>query len=169
MANAGNNLEIERKFLIRKDLTADPAWVAEAEALPHHRIEQAYLSTSPTLRIRRMDETFFLTFKSRGTDSALDGHREVEFEISREDYEGLSPRAEGRCISKIRYYKALENGLTMELDHFLSPSEGIYEDLWMAEVEFPDRERAASYKPHDWFGTEVSEDRRYYNSEMSKG
>lgn len=53
-------MEIERKFLIRKDdLPQDLA------SYPCHRIEQGYLCTSPVVRIRRQMMTIFLLTNPR--------------------------------------------------------------------------------------------------------
>ena len=52
-------MEIERKYLIDKlpfDVTVYPS----------HEIEQAYLNTEPVVRVRRQDETYYLTYKSKG-------------------------------------------------------------------------------------------------------
>ena len=54
-------MEIERKYLIEKEqLPADLA------SYPFHKIEQGYLCTSPVVRIRRQDDNYFLTYKSKG-------------------------------------------------------------------------------------------------------
>lgn len=52
-------MEIERKFLV----TAPPKGY---EARPFRMIEQAYLCTEPVVRVRREDDSFYLTYKSRG-------------------------------------------------------------------------------------------------------
>lgn len=52
-------MEIERKYLIDKlpfDVTAYPS----------HEIEQAYLNTEPVVRVRRQDDSYYLTYKSKG-------------------------------------------------------------------------------------------------------
>ena len=49
-------MEIERKFLV-KELPA------HLEDYLSHLIEQAYLCTSPVVRIRRQDEEYYLTYK----------------------------------------------------------------------------------------------------------
>ena len=55
-------MEIERKFLI-KDLHSLPFSI---EAYPHRELEQAYLCTRSVVRIRKDDEQYFLTYKSKG-------------------------------------------------------------------------------------------------------
>ena len=47
-------MEIERKFLV-------PALPENLSSYPCHLIEQAYLCTSPVVRIRRQDDDFILT------------------------------------------------------------------------------------------------------------
>ena len=54
-------MEIERQFLI-KDIAVVPVDNATAK----HEIQQGYLSFEPELRIRQMDDAYFLTFKSSG-------------------------------------------------------------------------------------------------------
>ena len=49
-------MEIERKFLV-------PALPENLSSYPCHLIEQAYLCTSPVVRIRRQDDDFILTYK----------------------------------------------------------------------------------------------------------
>ena len=52
-------MEIERKFLI-KTLPSD------LESYPSSHIEQAYLNEQPVLRIRKKDDSYILTYKSKG-------------------------------------------------------------------------------------------------------
>ena len=54
-------MEIERKFLIKKENLPE-----NLASYPCHRIEQGYLCTSPVVRIRRQDDDYFLTYKSKG-------------------------------------------------------------------------------------------------------
>ena len=54
-------MEIERKFLIEKENLPE-----NLASYPCHRIEQGYLCTSPVVRIRRQDDDYFLTYKSKG-------------------------------------------------------------------------------------------------------
>ena len=54
-------MEIERKFLISKENLP-----ADLNSYPHHRLEQGYLSTAPVVRIRKEDDNYYLTYKSKG-------------------------------------------------------------------------------------------------------
>lgn len=147
-------MEIERKFLIKK------------EDLPNlndysfHKIEQGYLCTEPVVRIRRQDEDYYLTYKSKG----LLSREEYNLPLTKEAYEHLRPKADGIVISKTRYLIPEKNGLTIELDVFHDD----YEGLLLAEVEFPSEEAANSYLPPSWFGEDVTYSTKYHNSNMSK-
>ena len=59
-------MEIERKYLVRE-------LPANLDSYPHVEIEQGYLCTSPTLRIRRAGGAYILTVKERvhTTSSAI--------------------------------------------------------------------------------------------------
>ena len=87
-------MEIERKFLIPKENL--PAGLA---SYPCHRIEQGYLCTSPVVRIRRQDDDYFLTYKSKG----LMSREEYNLPLTAEAYEHLKPKADGILITKDRY------------------------------------------------------------------
>lgn len=144
-------MEIERKFLIKdlpKDLTSYPC----------SQIEQAYLNENPVLRIRRKDDDYILTYKSKG----MMAREESEFPLTKEAYEHLRTKADGKIISKTRYFIPLATH-TIELDVF----HGDMEPLIMAEVEFASIEEANVFLPPDWFGQDVTMDRRYHNVNMA--
>lgn len=155
-------MEIERKFTIKQ--------------LPEHleqyekkEIEQAYLCSKPTVRIRKSNEKYILTYKSRlGLD--LPEHltartcEEVELPLTKEAYEHLRKKADGSVISKTRYLIPIENNRKIELDVF----HGYLEGLVFAEVEFESEEEAAAYQLPEWFSEDVTFDKRYRNSFMTK-
>lgn len=149
-------MEIERKYLIEKEqLPADLA------SYPFHKIEQGYLRTSPVVRIRRQDDDYFLTYKSKG----LMAREEYNLPLTQEAYEHLKSKADGLVISKTRYLLPEKDSLTIELDVFHAD----YEGLFLAEVEFPSEEAANSYTPPAWFGRDVTFSSDYHNSTLSKG
>lgn len=86
-------MEIERKFLIKKEN------LPNLESCAFHRIEQGYLCTEPVVRIRRQDEEYFLTYKSKG----LLAREEYNLPLTREAYQHLKSKADGLVISKTRY------------------------------------------------------------------
>lgn len=154
------NFEIERKWLIR-DI---PVSLLDKKCL---HIEQAYLSFSPTVRVRKEDETYYLTYKgSRDMEGNSDlKHTEYNLPLDRESYYHLREKRDGSLIVKKRYLIPIENGLTIELDLFLAP----YAGLRLAEVEFDSEEVAMSYVPPEWFGEDVTGVAKYKNACMAKG
>lgn len=146
-------MEIERKFLL-KQLPDDLG------SRPFHQIEQAYLNTNPVVRIRRQDDTFYLTYKSDG----MMCREEYNLPLTKEAYEHMLPKADGNVLSKKRYLIPLnQTGLTIELDVF----EGAFSGLILAEVEFPDEETARAFIPPEWFGEDVTFSGLYHNSYLS--
>lgn len=146
-------METERKFLIRQL----PASLHQYRCL---KIEQAYLCTEPVVRIRQQDDEYILTYKSKGFLS----REEYNLPLTREAYFHLRKKADGIVLSKDRYLIPLEDDLQIELDIFHAP----YEDLYLAEIEFPSEERALSYNPPAWFGEEVTYSSKYQNSSLSR-
>ena len=143
-------MEIERKYLIDKDNIP-----CRLEEYPSRQIEQGYLCTEPVVRIRRDNEDYVLTYKSRG----LMVREEYNLPLTSEAYQHLKAKIDGRLIQKTRYMLPLDNGLTIELDLF----HGDLEPLILAEVEFPDEETAVSFQAPSWFGEDVTFSSRYQN------
>lgn len=149
-------MEIERKFLIeQKNLPKN------LEDYPCLHIEQGYLCTDPVVRIRRQNDTYILTYKSKG----LLAREEYNLPLTQEAYEHLKSKADGIVLSKKRFVIPERDGLSIELDVFLEP----YEGLLLAEVEFPSEKAAKSYVPPAWFGEDVTYSTKYHNSTLSKG
>ncbi|MBQ6742853.1 MAG: CYTH domain-containing protein [Bacteroidales bacterium] len=146
-------MEIERKYLVG-------SLPENLDAFPHVEIEQGYLCTSPTLRIRRMGDSFILTVKEKmhSLTSAI-VNREEEFFLSSESYARLRGKCEGIMVEKTRY-RIPVGKYTAELDIF----HGRHEGLLLVEVEFPSVEAANAFTPPAWFGQDVSNDPRYRNS-----
>ena len=146
-------MEIERKFLI-KNLPDN------LSSYPYHQIEQGYLCTAPVVRIRRQDEDYYLTYKSKG----LMVREEYNLPLTIESYAHLLPKIDGILISKKRYLIPIESDLTIELDIF----EGKLSPLILAEVEFDTEEQAKAFTPPEWFGEDVTYSMDYHNSVLSQ-
>ena len=147
-------MEIERKYLI--------------EQLPENLssyacriIEQGYLCVEPVVRIRRDNDKYELTYKSKG----LMAREEYNMPLTEESYEHLLSKVDGRVIRKKRYMLPLDEVLTIELDVF----EGDLAPLILAEVEFPSEEMAMVFVPPEWFGEDVTFSTKYHNSNLSQG
>lgn len=146
-------MEIERKFLIKKlpdNLTSYKA----------RKIEQAYLCTDPVVRVRRDNDDYYLTYKSKG----MIVREEYNFPLTKEAYGHLLAKADGNIITKTRYEIPEKDNLTIELDVF----EGKFDGLLLAEVEFASKEEALGYIPPEWFGEDVSNSTKYHNSTLSR-
>lgn len=164
-------MEIERKFTISK-------LPENLSSYPCRIIEQAYLNTDPVVRIRREDDSYYLTYKGKG----LLAREEYNLPLNEESYYHLREKADGNIISKKRYvipivYPQLDVthmsvsvkdfdqiSLSVELDIFDAP----FSPLVIAEVEFPDKETAESFVPLDWFSQDVTNDPAYHNSNLSR-
>ena len=146
-------MEIERKYLIS-------CLPENLDSYSSHKIEQGYLCTQPVVRIRRQDDSYILTYKSKG----LMVREEYNLPLTREAYLHLKAKADGTIISKTRYKIPLTDVLTIELDVFDAPFEG----LVLVEVEFPDEKMANDFIPPDWFGEDVTFSPAYHNSTLSQ-
>ena len=144
-------VEIERKFLVASD-----AWrqLGSPELL-----RQGYLSSDPlrTVRVRVEGEQGVLTIKSKSEGAA---RGEWEYPIPLADAVELLERLCERPLVE-KYRRRIEHaGFTWEVDEFLGENAG----LVVAEIELP-LEDAAFDRP-DWIGAEVTDDKRYYNSNL---
>ena len=144
--------EIERKYLIH-------ALPDDLASFPFHEIEQGYLCTEPVVRIRRQDDDYYLTYKSKG----LLVREEYNLPLTAEAYRHLREKTDGRLISKRRYLIPF-GAYTIELDVFSSPRPG----LLLAEVEFSSEEEALAFQAPGWFGKDVTDCPDYHNSTLSK-
>lgn len=154
-------MEIERKFTIK-------TLPKNLEQYKKKEIEQAYLCSKPTVRIRKSNEDYILTYKSRlglekKTSDAARTCDEVELPLTKKAYEHLKEKADGNVISKTRYLIPIGNNRKIELDIF----HGYLEGLIFAEVEFKSEEEAAAYQMPEWFLEDVTFDKRYRNSFLS--
>lgn len=145
-------MEIERKFLIDRIPFLLEGYV-------RRKIEQAYLCTEPVVRVRRDNDDYYLTYKSKG----LIAREEYNLPLTAEAYSHLLAKHDGLIIAKTRYEIPEKDGLTIELDVF----EGAYDGLILAEVEFRSQEQALAYTPPEWFGEDVSNSPEYHNSTLS--
>lgn len=148
-------IEIERKFLVRSEDFKN-------ESNRSTRIVQGFLNTDPlrTVRIRIKGDSGFLTVKGIGNDL---GTTRFEWEtgISIEEAEALLELAEPGCIEKIRYEVPKGNHL-FEIDEFLGENQG----LVVAEIELQNEDEP--FERPIWLGKEVTGDKKYYNSQLSK-
>ncbi|MCR5323582.1 MAG: CYTH domain-containing protein [Lachnospiraceae bacterium] len=153
-------MEIEKKYLIRHL----PEGLEECKKL---EIEQGYLNRKPTLRIRKCNDEYIFTYKSVSKDlkkTDILVNEEIEFPLDERSYKNLKKKVDDHIIKKTRYVIPLEGGLKAELDVF----HGRLEGLFFVEVEFPDVDAADAFIKPEWFGEDVSADKRYRNGHLAK-
>ena len=149
-----NNSEIERKFLVK--------WLPDnLKRSRRFIIEQGYLATESAgrqVRLRKTGNTTSLTFKvGRGS------HREErEIKLSQKQFAALWPGTSGRRLRKVRYEIPWED-LLIEVDIY----RGRHAGLVVAEVEFPNSVRCRRFKAPEWFGREVTDEKRYSNVRLA--
>lgn len=146
-------MEIERKFLVKN--------IPKLDNLKFKSVSQGYLSFEPEIRIRKMnDNEFYITLK---TGEGL-SREEREVAINEVTFQILLHLIKGRVISKTRYYIPLESGVTAELDIYYDE----LDKLSTVEIEFDSEEQALTYTIPEWFGKDVTFDKRYKNKNLAK-
>lgn len=167
-------MEIEKKLLINR-FPGDP------ETYEKKEIEQGYLCTSPTLRIRKSNDDYILTYKKKSDKPPKDGticNTEIEAELDEAAYLHLKEKLDMPPLSKTRYIIPLGScgdvcpGVTEEdaahpIKAELDVFHGQLEGLVYTEVEFPSVDAAERFVKPDWIGEDVSADRRLRNSHLS--
>lgn len=146
--------EIERKFLV----SACPA----LDGVTSEEVRQGYVTSpddSAEVRLRQKGQGYFLTVKSAGTVQRT----EHETAIMAEQFEALWPTTAGRRIEKTRHSGNLPDGLIFELDIF----QGALAPLMLVEVEFPTLDAANAFTPPDWFGADVTAEKRFKNGALA--
>jgi len=146
--------EIERKFLVKGEY--------KSHAVRSFRIVQGYLSsvTGRTVRIRIKGDKGYITIKGKSNESGLSRY-EWEKEIPLNEAEELLPLCEPGAIDKTRYEIPVGKHI-FEVDEFYGDNMG----LTLAEIELKSEDE--SYTTPNWLGLEVTGDRRYYNSSLTK-
>ena len=98
-------MEIERKFKILN--------LPALSEYKYHDIEQAYINDNPVIRVRKEDDTYYMTYKGGG----MLAREEYNLPLNKESYDNLSGFTKHRIISKIRYLIPYGKH-TIELDVF---------------------------------------------------
>lgn len=144
--------EIERKFLLK--------YIPIEGMNPDNGVAyiQGYLNTdkNKTVRVRIAGNDAFLTIK--GTTSGI-SRQEFEYKIPLNDAQEMISMCDDPII-KVRW-KIPYGGLIWEVDQFCGSNTG----LILAEVELTTEDQVFENPP--WIGQEVSNDPRYYNSNLA--
>ncbi|QIL40075.1 CYTH domain-containing protein [Pedobacter sp. HDW13] len=145
--------EIERKFLINQqkwDSLSKPAGKL---------VRQGYLLTdkNKTVRVRATEAKGFLTIKGQTVGTT---RLEYEYEIPLTEAVELLDHFSQAELSKTRYEIAFE-GKVWEVDVFSGHNEG----LIVAEIEL--ESETETFNLPDWVSKEVTEEEKYYNSNLT--
>ncbi|MFT6058643.1 MAG: CYTH domain-containing protein [Lentimonas sp.] len=146
-----NTMEIERKFLVHE--------TPELERVMHQRLRQGYIATDSTeVRVRKAGDQCTLTCK-RGSGLV---RLEEEIGISQAQFHSLWSLTKDQRVDKTRYN--IEFGThVIELDIY----HGALTPLVVAEVEFESESASNAFIAPDFFGLEVTEDKRYKNKNLA--
>jgi adenylate cyclase len=150
--------EIERRFLVPEPDRV-PAPTASAP------IWQGYLAMAAecNVRIRRRGDALTLSVKRLPDPGVLVHRIELEIPITEDQLEALRPGVLPEPVEKTRSLVPVGDHVA-EVDVFAGRLAG----LVIAEVEFASLAASAAFEPPDWMGEEITEDRRYLNSELAR-
>ena len=153
--------EVERKWLIRVedipyDLTASDVYVYD--------ILQTYICFDPEMRVRKYNngQSYEFTIK---TNMTVDGmvRDEINYDITKEQYDNLIKKQEGNTIHKTRY-QLYDNKQVIAIDIFHDELDG----LAYMEIEFKNEEESNEYKEPDWVIKDVTSDIDYKNGHLAR-
>ncbi len=149
-----SGLEIERKFLVRRE----GDYRSVAHAVTH--IQQGYIpAENATVRVRTRDDRAFLTIKGKPTDANCLSRYEFETEIAMDEARELLKLCRQPLIDKHRYL--VNSGPhVFEIDEFHGANAG----LVVAEVELKTIDEP--FTPLLFIGPEVTRDKHFRNSQL---
>ncbi|MGF1514112.1 MAG: CYTH domain-containing protein [Elainellaceae cyanobacterium] len=144
--------EIERKFLVtgREWETGPGVWYRQGYILTQNQA---------TVRVRRAGDRGYLTVKGPTVGIS---RAEFEYEIPVADADAMLTTLCDRPLIEKRRYRLSVDGVTWEVDEFYGDNSG----LILAEVELATVDQTVALP--SWVGPEVSQDPRYFNSQLAK-
>lgn len=146
-------IEIERKFLVEGN-----SWRDDVER--SQRLDQGYIrSEDATVRVRTVDDAGYITLKGKTTNIS---RSEFEYEVPYEDAVAMLDEYCGdRRLSKTRHILTVGDHEWV-IDEF----DGRHDGLLLAEIELTAEDE--EFVRPDWAHLEVSDDPRFYNSNLSR-
>ena len=144
-------VEIERKYLIRRDLWTRPG--------SGSHIVQGYLceDAGRTLRIRIRDDRGILTIKGPSVGAT---RAEYEYDIPLTDARELIDLCAERVVHKTRYKVPIGDHI-WDVDEFSDANA----PLLLAEIELDSE--AEAFELPSWIGSEVTQDLRFANYSLA--
>lgn len=135
-------MEIERKWLV-------DSWPEGLIPETIYQMEQGYLTTSPTVRIRRETSPsqceYILCLKGKSSADGL-ARQEIELTVTEEVFSQIRDLIGKPLIAKERRDYRLASGLRLEVSQV---DAGQPTGFFYAEVEYPTEEAARAWKPED--------------------
>jgi adenylate cyclase len=163
------NKEIERKFIVESENLPDLSKKSYREITQGYmqgmgelhifRLRQV-LNMSPT--IFNLGEQYFQTIK--GKESKI--REEYEIELLKPQFSTLWPLCKNISLTKKRYELVLDGKENLRV--YLDVYKNYLKGLCVVEVEFSDEDECDGFLPPNFFGKEVTQDKRYSNFELCK-
>lgn len=153
--------EIERKWLINK---SDIPYDLNGNNVNKYEIKQTYLCFDPEMRVRDYNngQSFELTIKNNMSEDGL-VRDETNIDITKEQYDNLIKKQEGKTIHKTRY-QFLDNGELIAIDIFHDELDG----LAYMEIEFKNEEESNKFENPKWVIRDVTGDINYKNGHLAR-
>lgn len=152
--------EIERKWLVKRE---NIPYNLEKKA-DIFEITQTYLNYSPEIRVRNIsDQRYMMAIKTGLTEEQGLTRNERQYDLTKEEYEHLLSKQEGNTIYKTRYQIKVDN-YQYAFDYFHEQLDG----LTYIEIEFPSEEEANNFQTPDWFGKDVTNEKKYKNQSLAQ-
>lgn len=144
-------IEIERKFLLK--------YFPNVDHETRVSITQGYLNLdkNKTVRVRVSGSSAFLTVKGLTQGAS---RKEFEYPIPLDDARDMLMMCKETSITKDRIFLAYQGKDIWEIDIFHGKNSG----LIVAEIEVSSEDYEINLP--DWIGEEVTNDPRYYNSNL---
>ena len=150
-------MEIERKFLLKEDVQQEII----LNNLRSHQLIQYYVQVGEEEeRYRKQDNLYFHTLKRR-VDGGLQ-REETETECTKDDFDANKRNIKGNIVEKKRYIFPYGEH-KIEIDVY----DGTLKGLIIGEVEFQTKNEADSFILPDFFGLEVTWDKRFKNQSLA--
>ena len=153
--------EIEKKWLIKKE---DIPYNLNDIGVQRFEIKQIYLCFDPEMRVRDYNngQSYEFTIKNNMSNDGLI-RDEVNIDITKEQYDNLIIKQEGKTIHKTRY-QLYDDGQLIAIDIFHGDLDG----LAYMEIEFKTEEESKSYKTPRWVIKDVTSDVNYKNGHLAR-
>ena len=153
--------EIERKWLIKKE---DIPYNLNDSNVQRFEIKQTYLCFDPEMRVRDYNngQSYEFTIKNNMSNDGLI-RDEVNIDITKEQYNNLIIKQEGKTIHKTRY-QFYADGQLIAIDIFHGDLDG----LAYMEIEFKTEEESREYKEPKWVIKDVTSDVNYKNGHLAR-